>query len=242
MDSKFSNEIKIAPLSMVDQGLIDFEMDLMGDVSRQVASLQDQVVRQQLEEAGWLSPEAAAALRAQVEALTVDLETERAAFKTCAQERYACHFDLVNMRYQLTAATNERDALRSRVEALTSHVKVLTASLRATGVPQALLERMLADAAPSPLTRPVVPDLDNVDWPDVEDMAHGALQEALSFGLSHDVINRFGQSVMQKTRDALLAAAPDLLAFAEWVLSLKTGGLIEGKARAAIARATGKGE
>lgn len=61
-------------------------------------------------------------------------------------------------------------------------------------------------SAPQPLTRPAVPDLDEVDWPDVEDMAHGALQEALSFGLNHDVINRFGQSVMKKTRDAMLAA------------------------------------
>ena len=57
-------------------------------------------------------------------------------------------------------------------------------------------------------TRTGVPDLDNVDWPDVEDMAHGALQEALSFGLDHNVISRFGQSVMKKTRAALLAAAP----------------------------------
>ena len=39
----------------------------------------------------------------------------------------------------------------------------------------------------------------DVDWPDVEGMAHSALQEALSFGLSHDVFHRFGKSVMQKT-------------------------------------------
>jgi hypothetical protein len=41
--------------------------------------------------------------------------------------------------------------------------------------------------------------------------------------------------------DALLiAAAPELLEFAEWVLSLKTGGMIEGRARAALAKATGE--
>jgi hypothetical protein len=38
----------------------------------------------------------------------------------------------------------------------------------------------------------------------------------------------------------LIAAAPELLEFAEWVLSLKTGGMIEGRARAAIAKATGE--
>lgn len=37
----------------------------------------------------------------------------------------------------------------------------------------------------------------------------------------------------------LISAAPDLLEFAEWVLSLGTGGLIEGRARAAIAQARG---
>jgi hypothetical protein len=36
----------------------------------------------------------------------------------------------------------------------------------------------------------------------------------------------------------LIEAAPDLLEFAQWVLSMKTGGMIEGRARAAIARAT----
>jgi hypothetical protein len=38
----------------------------------------------------------------------------------------------------------------------------------------------------------------------------------------------------------LIAAAPELLEFAEWVLSLKTGGMIEGRARAAIAKVTGE--
>lgn len=46
----------------------------------------------------------------------------------------------------------------------------------------------------------------DVDWPDIEDMAHSALQEALSFGVNHDAFHRFGKLVMQKTRDALAAA------------------------------------
>jgi hypothetical protein len=35
----------------------------------------------------------------------------------------------------------------------------------------------------------------------------------------------------------LIAAAPELLEFAQWVLSLKTGGMIEARARTAIAKA-----
>lgn len=46
----------------------------------------------------------------------------------------------------------------------------------------------------------------DVDWPDIEDMAHSALQEALSFGVNHDAFHRFGKLVMQKTRDAIAAA------------------------------------
>lgn len=44
----------------------------------------------------------------------------------------------------------------------------------------------------------------------------------------------------QQANARLIAAAPDLLEFAKWVLSLKTGGMIEGRARAAIAKATGE--
>ena len=39
---------------------------------------------------------------------------------------------------------------------------------------------------------------------------------------------------------ALIAAAPDLLATLEWIAALKTGGMIEARARAAIAKATGE--
>ncbi len=35
----------------------------------------------------------------------------------------------------------------------------------------------------------------------------------------------------------LIAAAPELLEFAQWVLSLKTGGMIEARARAVVDRA-----
>jgi hypothetical protein len=37
----------------------------------------------------------------------------------------------------------------------------------------------------------------------------------------------------------IAAAAPDLLEFAKWVLSLKTGGMIEARARAVVAKAEG---
>ncbi len=44
-----------------------------------------------------------------------------------------------------------------------------------------------------------------------------------------------------KEADArLIAAAPDLLEFAEWVLTFKMGGVIDSRARAAIAKATGE--
>lgn len=46
-----------------------------------------------------------------------------------------------------------------------------------------------------------------VDLPDVEDMAHSALQEALSFGLGHDVLHRWMRKVMTQTQAALSAPA-----------------------------------
>ncbi len=46
--------------------------------------------------------------------------------------------------------------------------------------------------------------------------------------------------LMQTAPDArLIASAPDLLEFAQWVLSLKTGGMIEARARAVVAKAEG---
>lgn len=51
---------------------------------------------------------------------------------------------------ELAPLRSELEAARGKVEALTAHVTVLTASLRATGVPQTLLDRMLADATHNP--------------------------------------------------------------------------------------------
>lgn len=42
-----------------------------------------------------------------------------------------------------------------------------------------------------------------VDMPDVEDMAHSALEEALSGGLSHFVLHKWMRSVMTQTQKAL---------------------------------------
>lgn len=46
----------------------------------------------------------------------------------------------------------------------------------------------------------------DVDLPDAEDMAHSAVQEALSFGLSHDVIHRWMRHIQDQTVKAMLAA------------------------------------
>lgn len=51
-------------------------------------------------------------------------------------------------------------------------------------------------------------DLEDVDLPDAEDMAHSVLQEAFSFGLNHDVIHRGMRHIQDKTVKAMLAAAP----------------------------------
>lgn len=45
-----------------------------------------------------------------------------------------------------------------------------------------------------------------VDLPDAEDMAHSALQEALSFGLSHDVVYRWMRAIQDQTVKAMAAA------------------------------------
>ena len=56
---------------------------------------------------------------------------------------------------------------------------------------------------------------------------------------TQDDESRYG--VIRNEADAhLIATAPQLLEFAEWVLSLKTGGLIEGRAREVIAKAKGE--
>lgn len=46
-----------------------------------------------------------------------------------------------------------------------------------------------------------------LELPDVEDMAHSAMQEALSFGVNHDVFHRWMRAVMDKTVQALAAGA-----------------------------------
>lgn len=63
----------------------------------------------------------------------------------------------------------------------------------------------LAGAAPAAVARPAI-DLDEVDLPDVEDMAHSAVQEALSCGVNHDVFHRWMRAVMDKTVEAMTAA------------------------------------
>jgi len=67
---------------------------------------------------------------------------------------------------------------------------------------------------PQQQAMPPLPPLDdeNIEWPDVESMAHECVQEALCFGLNYDVIHRHMLSVMFRTagscRRALAASDP----------------------------------
>ena len=51
-----------------------------------------------------------------------------------------------------------------------------------------------------------VPGDDDVEWPDVEDMAHSAAQEAYSSGINHDLFKRHMLSVMFMTAGAFRRA------------------------------------
>lgn len=64
--------------------------------------------------------------------------------------------------------------------------------------------RQYSALAAAPAQAVVVPA--EVELPDVEDMAHSAVQEALSFGVNHDVFHRWMRAVMDKTVQALAAA------------------------------------
>lgn len=46
----------------------------------------------------------------------------------------------------------------------------------------------------------------DIEWPDIDDLAHSAAQEAYSFGISHDLFKRWMASVMFKTTTAIRAA------------------------------------
>ncbi len=58
---------------------------------------------------------------------------------------------------------------------------------------------------PAPATQQAGED---VDLPDAEDVAHSAVQEALSFGLSHDVIHRWMRHIQDQTVKAMRTATP----------------------------------
>lgn len=79
----------------------------------------------------------------QIAPLRSELEAARGKVEALTRERD-------DARRGRDAFFNESIKTRSELQSLTAHVKVLTASLRATGVPQALLDRMLADAAAHP--------------------------------------------------------------------------------------------
>ncbi|GEM_PF-6669013 len=76
----------------------------------------------------------------------------------------------------------------------------------------------LRDQIPAPAAQAVEPV--EVELPDVEDMAHSALEEALSGGVGHDVFHRWMRAVMDKTVAALRAApAPAAVAVPPDVLN-----------------------
>lgn len=62
----------------------------------------------------------------------------------------------------------------------------------------------IAELEAAPAAQAVEPV--EVELPDVEDMAHSALEEALSGGVGHDVFHRWMRAVMDKTVAALRAA------------------------------------
>ncbi|MBD9530419.1 hypothetical protein IB233_02075 [Comamonas sp. CMM01] len=62
----------------------------------------------------------------------------------------------------------------------------------------------IAELEAAPAAQEVEPV--EVELPDVEDMAHSALEEALSGGVGHDVFHRWMRAVMDKTVAALRAA------------------------------------
>lgn len=51
-----------------------------------------------------------------------------------------------------------------------------------------------------------VPSDADIEWPDIDDLAHSAAQEAYSFGISHDLFKRWMTSAMFKTASAIRAA------------------------------------
>lgn len=87
--------------------------------------------------------------------------------------------------------------------------------------------------------------VDNQQWE--IDALHGdsTIKHASWLGLAtvygSDDYPREGRMVVEANA-SLIAAAPDMLDFAKWVLSLKTGGLIEGRAREVIAKAEANDE
>lgn len=52
----------------------------------------------------------------------------------------------------------------------------------------------------------MMPSDADIEWPDIDDLAHSAAQEAYSYGISHDLFKRWMTSAMFKTASAIRAA------------------------------------
>jgi hypothetical protein len=63
--------------------------------------------------------------------------------------------------------------------------------------------------------------------------------QGLMIAMLAHTVNQADQRETALANARLIAAAPDLLEFAQWVLSLKTGGMIEARARAVVTKAEG---
>ena len=99
----FKNQITVTPV--LGKDLIGFETSIYGQVAQQVASLQDQVVRDQLIAAGWGPPGALELARREEEPLILQL--------LAALERSSPHTDR-------THAWKDEAWLRQRAEAITA--------------------------------------------------------------------------------------------------------------------------
>ena len=121
-------------------------------------------------------------LSAENEALRADLEAERAAFKTCAQERYNYHANLVDMRYQLTAVTNERDALRAQVEKLSLYeslaqefgVSVFSDAAGVIAELRATVEKLTREVQETRLIKQVIESVNDPDETMFQSIEHEA--------------------------------------------------------------------
>ncbi len=90
-------------------------------------------------------------------------------------------------------------------ERIRTEVHVLPGGLTLPGCGPLPSIRQPAEPAPAEGASAMPSDAD-IEWPDIDDLAHSAAQEAYSFGISHDLFKRWMASAMFKTSSAIRAA------------------------------------